>query len=347
MTYRLSVNVTVLLIVSATGLAAGPREEGAQKPRAATLTVAVLDFGTADGQEELGRQVGETLSIVLSDQPGVTLVERAALERVLQETELSLSGVVKPTEAVKVGKLVGARIMITGRLFAMGNQLFATAKMIGTETSLVEGVMVKGPLEKDVGKLVLELASKVSTTLHEKGASLVARDDVLDPLPKLKQRLSKLRRPRVGVLITEEHIVPRPAQPPDPAVETEIKRMLIECGFEVQDVGDNQLVDKTDLLDDAAAWPHSLSGVDYIVIGEAFSEPGGRIGNLQCCVARAEINLIHRGEGKILLADRARARGVDLAQHVAGKRALQSAGRTLGLRLLEHLAGSLPKSGKS
>jgi len=330
----------VVVLLALLGVLHAPSKAQDAPAGSRALTVAVLDFSASEGQEELGKQIGETVGIVLSGQPGLRMVERAALHRVLQEAELSLSGVIEPAEAIKVGKLVGARIMIAGRVFAMGKQLFITAKIIGTETSLVEGVMAKGPLDADIGALVLELAEKVSAGLRDRGASLVASDEAIDPLPELKKRLAAVTRPKVAVLIPEEHIVPRPAQPPDPAVETEIKRLLLECGFEVRDVGTNQLADATRVLEDGGAWPRSLDGVDVVIIGEAFSEPGGRIGNLQCCVARAEINVIRRDSGKIERADRTRERGVDLAQQVAGKQALQAAGRTLGIRLLEHFAGS-------
>ena len=111
------------------------------------LTVAILDFDAQDpGQPELGQHISSTLTALLSGERGFELVERATLTRTLQEHELNLSGLVEADQALRVGRLVGARILVTGRAFRLGNNLYITAKVIGTETSLVDGVLVNGKL---------------------------------------------------------------------------------------------------------------------------------------------------------------------------------------------------------
>ena len=124
------------------------RRRQARQPKPAKapagLTVAILDFTASDpATPNLGSEVAAALSAMLSGESGVTLVERQSLAQTLREHELNLTGLVNDEQAVKVGKLVGAKIMVTGRAFRLGKDLFITAKLIGTETSLVEGVMVK------------------------------------------------------------------------------------------------------------------------------------------------------------------------------------------------------------
>ena len=315
-----------------------PRPAEQSKPR--ELTVAVLDFAAnSPGEPDLGKQIGEMLTAFLSGDPGFKLVDRAALQRTLQEAELNLSGLVTTEQAVQVGKLVGARILVVGKAFPMSKQMFITAKLIGTETSLVEGVVVKAALEADMGDLVVELAQKISERLRETGPKLVAQEDAgRDPLPDLQARLAKVDKPTIAVVIPEHHVTAWPASVPDPAVETEIKSLLRQCGFKVKDVEQNELADfaKDYQKRDPNNWPRGLAGVDVVIVGEGFSEFAARIGNLVSCVARAEINLIQRSNGQILLADRTTERGVDLSQNFAGKSALQKAGRVLGVRVLEY-----------
>jgi TolB-like protein len=304
------------------------------------LTVAILDFETrAPAADELGSQIGEVLTAMLSGEPGYTLVDRATLTRTLQEHELNLSGVVETAQAVKVGKITGARILVTGKAFALGKRLFVTAKLIGTETSLVEGVLVKADHDADVGDLIIDLAKKIADTLQTSGRKLIAGKGPIDPFPELKKKLSKLRLPRVAIVVTETHHAGRPQIAViDPAVETEIKMMLQQCGFKVLDVKENSLADWACTIDKdkPAPWPQDLKKVDIVITGEAFSELGARIGNLVSCSARAEINLISRNDGRIILAERATYRAVDLSEHIAGKTALQKAGRGLAIRVLEH-----------
>ena len=324
-----------------------PKQEAVAARKTTKLTVAVLDFEANDpANPDFGKQIAEVVSVILSGEPGFKLVNRTALTRVLQEQELMLTGLVDTDQAVKVGKLVGARIMVAGRAFRLGKQTFITAKLIGTETSLVDGVIVKGKVDADMADLVMELAVKVGQRLRKSGPKLVAEPDAgRDPLPELKRRLATIDdRPVVAVIVTERHIRPAPARRViDPAVETEIKLLLRTCGFIVQDVKENELADwARDIKDnETSAWPRSVADADIIITGEAFSEFASRIGNLVSCSARAEINLIRRVDGQVALANRVTTRSVDLSEHIAGKKALQKAGRKLGLVILKHLAKTL------
>jgi TolB-like protein len=313
-----------------------------------TLTIAVLDFDAKNaGSPELGGQISEAIVAMLSGEPGIALVDRSSLARTLQEHELNLSGAVSTEQAVQVGKLVGARILVTGKAFLLGKQTFITAKMIGTETSLVEGLLVKGADNADIGELAVELAGKLADRLREVGSKLVADDDAAkDPLPALQAKLKGRKLPKVAVIITEEHHAQRVARPTvDPAVETEVKLLLRKCGFDVRDVEQNDLADWAKLMskNDVNAWPRGLRDVDVVITGEAFSEFAARIGNLVSCLARAEVNVISRSDGKIVIADRQTTRAVDLAENIAGKKALEKAGRALGIRILEHYAKEPPK----
>jgi curli biogenesis system outer membrane secretion channel CsgG len=336
------------LAATAQEAATQPAAQPATAPAAARpreLTVALLDFAaSAPGATELGPQIGEVLTATLSSEPGFRLVDRATLTRTLQEHELNLSGIVDTEQAVKVGKLVGARILVTGKVFQMGKKLFVTAKLIGTETSLVEGVLVKGDAGADMGELMIEMAVQIGDRLRSAGPKLVASDDQVDPVPALKKKLANLKKPVVAVVITEEHMAQRPVtQAVDPAVETEVKKLLRDCGFEIVDVDQNALADwaRGGNKLDGSTWPKGLQNADYVVTGEAFSEFAARIGNLVSCLARAEVNVIRRQDGKVVLADRETTRAVDLAENIAGKKALEKSGRLVAIRVLEHFATRL------
>jgi len=343
-----------VVVLAAESRPSGTTEAAASRPAgheagpaaARPLTVAILDFGAKDpAMPDLGPQIGEVLTAALSGEPGFTLVDRATLARTLQEHELNLTGAVSTEQAVQVGKLVGARILVTGKAFMLGKQVFITAKLIGTETSLVEGVLVKDESGADVGNLVVSLATEIADRLRKAGPRLVASDDGIDPLPKLKKELAGRAKPKVVVIITEEHMRTAPlVQPVDPAVETEVKLMLRECGFEIMDVPQNELADWARAIrkEDVQSWPRGLQDADLIITGEAFSEFAARIGNLVSCSARAEINMVNRKDGKIVLAQRETTRAVDLSENIAGKKALEKAGRVMGVRVLERFNKMLP-----
>ncbi|HEX4056414.1 MAG TPA: CsgG/HfaB family protein [Tepidisphaeraceae bacterium] len=323
----------VLAMGVATALAVIAEADQPQtKPTSANppgLTVAILDFETdTPGAPDLGSQISETLSATLSGEPGFTLVDRAEISKVLSEHSMNLSGLMNPNDAIKVGKLVGAKILVTGRAFALDKQVFITAKLISTETSLVQGVLVRGDKDADLASLVLSLSDKVAAKLRETGPQLVAADDTMtDPLPALKERLSKLKLPKVTVQVTERHIAALLAVRIDPAVDTELQQMLTQCGFTVIDGDETQQVE---------------AGVSVVISGEGFSEYAARIGNLVSCIGRVEIKVTDRKTGEVLFSDRQTARAVDLAENTAGKTALQKAAHALGIRILSHFADTLP-----
>ncbi len=83
------------------------------------LAIAVLDFQT--GNEDLAptaKQVTELLIAGLSTRPDVILVDRQRLEELLSEIELGISGTVQPGTAARIGRLVGAKALVTGTLFS-------------------------------------------------------------------------------------------------------------------------------------------------------------------------------------------------------------------------------------
>lgn len=304
------------------------------------ITVAVLTFDASDpGNPKLGDELREMVTAVLSGDDRFELVDRTSLAQTLAEHELNLTGLASAEQAIRVGKLVGARILVTGRAFHLGTHNYLAAKLVGTETSRVEAVMVRGDAQQDLGELAMRLCDKITDCVVANARQLTGDDaSRVDPLPAMIARASKRRdKPVLAVVVKEEHIVgPRPAilgSPVDPAVETELKRILVHAGYTIKDVDQNELADWSG----KETWPKSLDGVDLVITGEALSEFGSRIGNLVNCTARAEINAIRRKDGRIVLAERATTRAVDLAENTAGKKALQKAGSQMAAAVLRYL----------
>ena len=326
----ISVIVLAMLLMTLRAFAAGapaqtrPGGAAATAP-AQTLTVAVIDFEVGSGAKpESGKQIGEALMAMLTGTPGIKLVDRASLDKALQEQALTMTGLSDDTTAIKIGKIVGAQVLITGKAFTLGKSTYITGKIIGTETSLVEGVLSKGKEDDDLGVLVADLAEKIKTRIAQSGAKLVANGPgKVDAFDSFKLILEDKQKPKVMVRIPENHVNGVAAR--DPAAETEIKSMLVQCGFTVVDP------------DQVAG-----SGVEVTIEGEAFSELGARVGSLISCTARLEIKITKRADGTYLMVDKATARAADLSEQIAGKTAIQQAGHAMGLKILEHFAKTLP-----
>jgi len=350
----------VLVVCVLTGLCLVTPGLGAEKkpsakpakpdPTQTGVTVAVLSYeGAVPGQTNLGTQIADILTARLSVEDAFTLVERAKLGKILAEHQLNLTGMVDQDQAVKAGRLVGAKLLVMGKVFPIGKQLMMVTKVVGVETGKLKGTLRQVPLDKPMAEAIMLLAEDVAGVIKRSGRSLLPPDEKLtDPVADLRKALAAKVRPTVAVLVPESHLTRVVV---DPAVETELKKMLTSCAVTVVDTGKNDLADwaRKMLKSAKQPWPAGVDKADYVIVGEAFSEFAGRTGDLVSCAARAEINVIERKTGKIVRADRHTARAVDLAEALAGKTALQKCGRKLGLRLLEHFAQVLPteKKGKA
>ncbi len=309
------------------------------------VTVAVLDYeASAPGNTDMGTQMADVLTARLSVEDSFQLVERSGISKILQEQKLKLVGLVDQGQAAKVGKLLGAKLMVMGKAFVMDKKLMIVTKVVGVETGLVKGTIRTVELSKPLSDTLTLLSEDVAGLIDKHAAGLLPKGiELADQIAPILKALGKTPRPTVAVIVPEHHIeraVPRAVV--DPAVETEIKRTLIKCKFNVVDSGLNDLADwARDMMkgkSDKRPWPVALADADYVIVGEAFSEFAIRTGDLVTCTARAEINVISRKTGAIVLADRHTTRAVDLAENTAGKTALQLAGRRLGLEVCRKLA---------
>jgi TolB-like protein len=331
--------LAVLLAAASTAPAAEPTTAPTSQP---AVTAAVLDYeASCPGNRDMGMQMAEVLTARLSVEDSFQLVERSTLGKILDEQKLKLVGLVDQEQAAKVGKLLGAKLLITGKAFQMDQKLMIVTKVVGVETGLIKGTIRTVEMNKPLSDTIMAVSEDVAALIKKEAAGLLPKGSELDDqLGQIMKALGDRPRPTVAVIIPEHHIehaVPRRIV--DPAVETEIKKTLGDCKFKLVDLGRNDLADwaKDMLKGGDKPWPAALQDADLIVVGEGFSEFAVRTGDLVTCTARAEINVIDRRTGKIILAGRHTTRAVDLAESTAGKTALQMAGRQLGIEVCRKL----------
>lgn len=335
--YRATVAIVLLSICVAA--AQTPAKKKADKPApTAGVSVAVLDYdASSPGNPNLGTQIADILTARLSVEESLALVERSKLGEVLKEQKLKMVGLVDQTEAAKVGKLVGAKLLVMGKAFVMDKKLFIVTRVVGVETSRVVGSILQVDMNKELSGAIMKLSEDVAGLIRKNAAKLLPKDQALpDPIEEIKKALKGLTKPTVAVRVPESHVSRVVV---DPAVETEIKKVLLACGYSVVDLGKNDLADwARDMMKGKdKPWPAALGKADVIVVGEAFSEFAVRTGELVTCIGRAEVNLIDRKTGKVILADRKTRRAIDLAEVIAGKTALQGVGRELGIAIARRL----------
>ncbi len=293
--------MTVMLVVVCSILTSVIAEE--------VYTAAILPFAErGQGVKDLGSQVADILFAEIVTDNQLWLLERSELDKILKEATLNMSGMVNSADANKIGQLSGAKLLITGSVFKVQNNTFIVAKVIGTETSRVEGVSIKG--NEDIDRLVAKLADKLKKNINENASDLMpkimSRNDFIK---SIKENIGDKVKPKLFVSIEERHVGQSTI---DPAAETEMQVIAKELGFEVTE---------------------DESQADITIKGEGFSEFALRRGNIVSVKARLEIKAVDK-KGNIIAVDRQTSVEIDLVEQMAGKKALQEASAKIAERLL-------------
>jgi len=267
------------------------------------------------GVKGYGAKISDFLLASLAGNPDLYFVDRTDLKKILDEQELRLSGLTKPDEAVQIGRLTGAKILISGSVLELDKTLVLSAKIMGTETGRLVTASIKGKTSDDLADLAEQLAVAVEKTIAQRSGDLVAKPvPATDRILKLKKSLEGKRLPTVWIQVAERHIGQATI---DPAAETELALWCESVGFTVIDHKDG-----------------NRKHADVFLEGEAFSEFATRTGNLVSAKARVEVKAIDRKTGERLASDRQTEIAIDLAEQVAGKTALQNAAVEIAERLL-------------
>jgi curli biogenesis system outer membrane secretion channel CsgG len=116
-----------------------------QEPTVAgTPTVAVMYFDYEGKKDELAVLKKGLAQMLISDLGALDrcrLVERSRLEALLEEQKLGQTGKLDRATSARVGKLLGARLMVLGGFFDMGTALRVDARVVDVETGKIVGAV--------------------------------------------------------------------------------------------------------------------------------------------------------------------------------------------------------------
>jgi TolB-like protein len=133
---------------AATPAAAADQQQDT-RPGIAVLNFDVNAVGVADreGEMSLGPGLASMTLSELAAYPSVRVVERTQLQQILQEQNLGHEGRMDEATMSRIGKLVGARYMVTGVLVDLHGNLRLDVRVFDTETSVI------GKTETVMGKM--------------------------------------------------------------------------------------------------------------------------------------------------------------------------------------------------
>lgn len=299
------------------------------------IRVAVFDIDSLREVAVDGSALTDQVNTMLAAMPQVTLVNRDQIQKVAQEHQMGLSGLVENASAAKIGKLLSAQYVLVGRASKIGQQFYLVLKLVDVETTAQSTVSAKAPVEGGFQAVLERVEKPLGEQVRQLQRSAIEAED--SSLAELRKQAGPLAGKTLLVWVEETH-VGRPLR--DPAAEIAVSQRLRNLGLTI-------VVPK----DPVAGWKESLletgkygdQKIDYLIEGEGTSAFAAQIQGLTSCRARVELRLIALPGRSIAVSDRGVAAGVDLAEALAAKTALEEAGVQATDALVRRAATDLKK----
>ena len=146
----------------------------------------MIDFDQIEGQvTALGRFLAEEISADLAEHPRpFTVIDRANLQSILEEHALSMSGLVNPENAKKLGQIAGVDALVLGTYTDFGESYRLSLKAIATDTAeMVASARTNVPKTNALVHLGEELVGE--RNLPPKSSAGAAQPGLQAPAPDL------------------------------------------------------------------------------------------------------------------------------------------------------------------
>ncbi len=155
-----------------------------------TRTIAIMEFdnfSTGKYKKSLGdlsKGLADFFEYDFSKFSGVKIVERDKLDYLLREAKLSQEGKIDPATAVRVGKMLGAQMMVFGSITQLdGKNARMVVRVVDVETSEIVTTADREGKPNFVGmekELVKEIAGKLDLALSKEAGAAIEESATSD-----------------------------------------------------------------------------------------------------------------------------------------------------------------------
>jgi class 3 adenylate cyclase/CHAT domain-containing protein/curli biogenesis system outer membrane secretion channel CsgG len=121
------------------------------------LTMVLMDVKSSGTlYNDSGEKLKGLLPVALQKEQRIHFVERELLDKLLAELKLSTTDLADPSTALKIGRLLSARIIITGSIIAEKNASMIILRCIDTETSEIKKVISAESSSGEIDRNVID-----------------------------------------------------------------------------------------------------------------------------------------------------------------------------------------------
>ena len=144
------------------------------------VAIADVEISAPGAPRGLANGIEEMLISSLHQSGRFIVLERSALEEILREQRLSLTGVIRPDTAAKVGELFGAQILVKTVVTGFAEEKIGTVQLGPLVVSIVQGYIAMDMRIFDANTGVIIESRKAESTITETGGGILIRGGMID-----------------------------------------------------------------------------------------------------------------------------------------------------------------------
>jgi len=133
-----------------------PSDDWSSRP----VTMVFMDVKAEAGGDKAVNMLSMKTAQALEAEGRVQMVERELLDKLLTELKLSSSSLADPGTALKIGKLLSARIMVTGSLVPEKKGMTVALRFVDTETTAVRKVITQDVPTQEIDRDTAQALAK-------------------------------------------------------------------------------------------------------------------------------------------------------------------------------------------
>jgi formylglycine-generating enzyme required for sulfatase activity/TolB-like protein len=127
--------------------------------------IAVLDFelrGDSFKTRDMGGIVAEWFTTTLVKDGRFEVVERALLQKIIEEQKLGMSGLINEETSTQLGQILGVKTIITGSVLQIGKSIEVNARIINVKTgSIVAAENIRSNSSNNLQKVIELLTERI------------------------------------------------------------------------------------------------------------------------------------------------------------------------------------------
>lgn len=276
-------------------------------------------------EDQEGAFILEVTMATLSNDGGLSLVDRQELSKVIKEQELGASGFADSETATKLGQLLSANYITSVKGVSSKSRSIMIVRTIDVATSKFRSQIVNKPKDAAIEKTPTLLIEAIKENIKGLSGEVIPKEKIATLSIAPNAQL-----PPIALYIPESTEGQRVSI--DPACEHFLMNILLGNKFKITQLpssshairlGENgrpQGDEFEKLLSSARE-----KEIEILIIGEAFSEKAGNLGSLFSSRARVELHALRVSDQKILSSTSCYGTGLDAALSISGKKAIEDA----------------------